>query len=160
MPSAFSWPLLVPCAPSVLRRRLPLALGHMSTVEAKAINASDWPLQHAEVAAVEYKFGSLRVHVTDISSNRTVIALFEDVQAFRVLDERDLQEFWPACSSATGGVFEVNDGGWLSQERQRPGSMLAHIHLQLKEYLVTGQNECVNVLATEVPVVRSMQDVG
>ena len=24
MPSAFSWPLLVPCAPSVLRRRLPL----------------------------------------------------------------------------------------------------------------------------------------
>ena len=27
MPSAFSWPLLVPCAPSVLRRRLPLALG-------------------------------------------------------------------------------------------------------------------------------------
>ena len=27
MPSAFSWPVLVPCAPSVLRRRLPLALG-------------------------------------------------------------------------------------------------------------------------------------
>jgi hypothetical protein len=27
MPSAFSWPLLVPYAPSVLRRRLPWALG-------------------------------------------------------------------------------------------------------------------------------------
>ena len=26
MPSAFSWPVLVPCAPSVLRRRLPWAL--------------------------------------------------------------------------------------------------------------------------------------
>ena len=27
MPSAFSWPVLVPCAPAVLRRRLPWALG-------------------------------------------------------------------------------------------------------------------------------------
>ena len=27
MPSAFSWPVLVPYAPSVLRRRLPRALG-------------------------------------------------------------------------------------------------------------------------------------
>ena len=31
MPSAFLWPVLVPCAPSVLRRRLPWALGlHMA----------------------------------------------------------------------------------------------------------------------------------
>src|SRR5690606_33677939 len=31
MPSAFSWPLLVPFAPSVLRRRLPWALGLMKS---------------------------------------------------------------------------------------------------------------------------------
>ena len=35
MPSASSWPVLVPCAPAVLRRRLPWALGttRMSSVE-------------------------------------------------------------------------------------------------------------------------------
>jgi hypothetical protein len=130
----------------------------MSTVEANAIKVSDWPLNQSEVAAVEYRFGSLRVHVTDTTSNRTVSMLFEDVQAFRVLDERDLQEFWPACSSATGGIFEINCGGWLSQESQRPGSMLVHMHPQLKEYLVTGQNECINVLATAAPAIESMQD--
>jgi len=132
----------------------------MSTVEAKAITTSDWPLQQAEVATVEYKFGSLLVHVTDTSSDKTVIALFEDVQAFRVLDERDLQEFWPACSSSTGGIFEVNAGGWLSHERQRPGSMLAHMHPQLREYLVTGQNECVNVLSSTAPTMESRQDAN
>ena len=132
----------------------------MSTVDAKPIDVSDWPLQQAEVAAVEYRYGALRVHLADTSGNKSVIALFEDVQAFRVLDERDLQEFWPACSSATGGIFEINGGGWLSQESQRPGSMLAHMHPQMKEYLVAGQNECVNVLANTAPAIGSMQDAG
>ena len=124
-------------------------------MQAKAVNASDWPLRQSEVATVEYRLGSLRVHVTDPTSNQTATAQFEGVQAFRVLDERDLQEFWPACSSATGGIFEINGGGWLSQETLRPGSMLAHMNPQLKEYLVTGQNECVNVLANAAPTIES-----
>jgi hypothetical protein len=124
-------------------------------MQAKAVKVSDWLLRQSEVATVEYRLGSLRVHVTDPTSSQTVTAHFEDVQAFRVLDERDLQEFWPACSSATGGIFEINGGGWLSQETLRPGSMLAQMHPQLKEYLVTGQNECVNVLANVAPTIES-----
>ena len=41
MPSAFSWPLLVPCAPSVLRRRLPGALGVMFD-EATLRKLAEW----------------------------------------------------------------------------------------------------------------------
>ena len=127
----------------------------MSTVQATAINVSDWALPQSEVTSVEYSLGSLRVQVTTPAGDRAVTVRFEEVEAFRVLDERDLQEFWPACSSATGGVFEISNGGWLSQEMQRPGSMLPHMHPQLKEYLVTGQNECVNVLAAMAPAIES-----
>jgi hypothetical protein len=40
MPSAFSWPLLVPYAPSVLRRRLPWALGHGLTQALETLAAA------------------------------------------------------------------------------------------------------------------------
>lgn len=39
MPSAFSWPVLVPCAPSVLRRRLPWALATRRVRMRKAVTS-------------------------------------------------------------------------------------------------------------------------
>ena len=125
----------------------------MNTVVATAINAPDWVIRQSVVTSVEYRRGSLTVQVTEPGGVRTITVQFEEVEAFRVLDERDLQEFWPACSSSTGGLFEVTDGGWLSQEMQRPGSLLAHMHPNLKEYLLTGSDECVNVLANISPTV-------
>ena len=123
----------------------------MKNVVAHAVQASQWTISQGEITAVEYRSGRLRIEVNETGSNRALEVRFAEVEGFRVLDERDLPEFWPSCSSPAGGIFEVSAGGWLSQEMERPGCLVAHMNSGLKEYLVTGVNECVSVLTTATP---------
>lgn len=83
------------------------------------------------------------------------LVAFPDAVGFRVLDEGDLLEFWPVCSARTGsGVFEVHDGGWLTQERSRQGFISGTTRQSLREFLVTGPDDCVGVLAFNAPAVE------
>ena len=52
-----------------------------------------------------------------------------------------------------GWLFSVSAGGWLDQERLRPG-FVSRNRDDLREFLIIGQNECVNVLALSVPTVE------
>jgi len=79
---------------------------------------------------------------------------FSDIMGFRVLDERDLMEFWPECSSANGRLFEISAGGWLAQELSRPGSLIGAMNIQAKEYFLAGVDDCISVLCYEEPSVR------
>ena len=56
MPSALSWPVLVPYAPAVLRRRLPWALGHMK--EAPSQLAWEWAMRFLAVGTVAAAIGA------------------------------------------------------------------------------------------------------
>ena len=44
---------------------------------------------------------------------------FQHVIGFRVLDERDLCEFWNTYSERVGWLYLVEEGGWLELESQR-----------------------------------------
>ena len=81
--------------------------------------------------------------------------VFADVWGYRVLDERDLSEYWPTCSSQNGRLFEVKSGGWLSQEKSRPGFLSADVVPKLKEFFIAGIDDCVSVLCTAEPEVRA-----
>lgn len=101
------------------------------------------------VVGVSYDCENL---IVTFSSGPTVT--FPDAVGFRVLDEGDLLEFWPACSSPSGaGVFEVHEGGWLNQEGMRNGFVSAVSRPSLREFLITGQHDCVGVFAFEPPKV-------
>jgi hypothetical protein len=76
---------------------------------------------------------------------------FPTLRDFGVLDEHDLLEFWPQCSARHGGLFEVEKGGWFSQESVREGFLSATQKRSLTEFFVTGPNACVNVLAFSPP---------
>jgi hypothetical protein len=83
-----------------------------------------------------------------------ITVTFPDAVGFRVLDEGDLLEFWPACSVPTGsGLFEVLDGGWLAQERAREGFISASTRPTLREFLISGPDDCVCVFAFNDPEV-------
>jgi hypothetical protein len=85
--------------------------------------------------------------VVDIDCNAAVTAqvMFEDVIGFRVLDERDLAEFWKEYSEPNGWLWEVQSGGWRDLERTRLGFSSAEIHTDMREFLIV-DDKCINVL--------------
>jgi hypothetical protein len=111
----------------------------------RATKLADFPDQ-SEVASISYEPNTLVIH---LSPGRTL--KFDDVLGFRVLDERDLGEFWPECSARHGALFEVHGGGWLDQESARPGFLSRTVGPQFREFLITGPNDCVSVFAYEEP---------
>lgn len=128
------------------------------------VAATPVPTEHGltttgEVVAVNYALGSLRVRLQELGGSKGVLVRFEDIQGFRVLDERDLLEYWPTCSTPHGWLFEIDGGGWLSQESVRPGSLVSSL-AGVREYLVAGEDDCVNVLTLHPPVVLLWQPSG
>lgn len=108
----------------------------------------------AEVVRVEYALGNLLIYVQGFENSPSVVVEFEDTIGYRVLDERDLLEYWPECSTPNGWLFEIISGGWLSQEALRRGSLITDTTPEAKEYLVTGANDCVSVICFSEPTVR------
>ncbi|GER13890.1 hypothetical protein [Variovorax boronicumulans] len=107
-----------------------------------------------EIVRVDYAVKQLTVVIQEAGSDASLRVRFDDVVAYRVMDERDLGEYWPACSLPNGWVFSIQSGGWLSQESARPGSCVGLFYGDVHEYLVAGFTDCVSVLCTGEPQVE------
>lgn len=105
-----------------------------------------------DVSSVSYEPQTLVVKVESAAGVSSVT--FTEVIGFRVLDEGDLIEFWPVCSSRQAALFEIHDGGWLTQEKQRNGFLSGTTRPMLREYIVTGEDECVSVFSLQQPRVE------
>ena len=101
-----------------------------------------------EVISVCYDTRTLEVTVAASGHVRQVI--FNQPGGFRVLDEGDLLEFWPECSTPNGWLFEIYHGGWKSLESTRPG-FTSGDHSCKREYLIVGCTACVSVLSFDEP---------
>ncbi|QGW80182.1 hypothetical protein [Variovorax paradoxus] len=104
-----------------------------------------------EIVRVDYALRQLTVVAQDVKSDTSIRVRFDDVVAYRVMDERDLGEYWPACSLPNGWVYSIRSGGWLSQESARSGSCVGLFYPGVQEYLVAGFTDCVSVLCTSEP---------
>src|SRR5262249_27626318 len=89
---------------------------------------------HKVVRALHYDGEAL---VLDIQGEAFSFArvIFRDPVGFRVLDERDLCEFWNAYSEPNGWLYEVHEGGWLELERKRELFNSRDFFPGLREYL-------------------------
>ncbi|MFZ6676008.1 hypothetical protein [Undibacterium sp. Xuan67W] len=105
---------------------------------------------HSEITDIEYKSGRLEITSQFTRETRTVRVLFQYVYGFRVLDEGDLLEFWPVCSTSSGWIFQIIEGGWFDQERLRTGFVSGYGR-EFNEYLITGINECVSIFSWAPP---------
>ncbi len=108
----------------------------------------------AYLSDLRYDTEKLVVTVTSPVDGTAAAVTFAEVIGFRVLDEGDLLEFWPACAADHGWLFKIRQGGWFDQELARPG----FVHEKasgLTEYFIASQNACISVLAGAVPRVES-----
>ncbi len=121
---------------------------HRSTLNARALNVAT--CDKPEIIDVAYNLDSLRITVKNLRTGGELLVEFVEVEGFRVLDEGDLLEFWPICS--TLWLYQITEGGWLEQECLRPG-FIARETKNVLEFFVRGENACVSVLAWSAPVV-------
>ena len=82
-----------------------------------------------------------------------VRVVFRDVIGYRVIDEREITEFWNDYSEPNGWLWEVLSGGWLSLERTRKN--FNPLGLELREFFVV-DNYCINVLCPETPTILDL----
>jgi hypothetical protein len=124
----------MPCAAASIPTPFPFSEGH-------------------RVVRVTYEPHHLAVHVQGAQGHPAFIVAFEGVTAFRVTDEGNLLNFWPTCSRANGWLFEVREGGWLSEQVGSAGNLIDAMNPRLREFLVTGDDDCVSVLSLTSPTV-------
>ena|ERR1700710_84257 len=122
----------------------------MSQLDAEVIETGQSFRERAYVSEVRYDTKTLVVTVTSPTEAKATAVAFTGVVGFRVLDEGDLLDFWPACAANHGWLFRIRKNGWLDQEIARGG--FVHDNASgLTEYFIAGQNECISVLAGEAP---------
>jgi hypothetical protein len=126
----------------------------MQKVSANPLKTSIVFSQGLEIGKIEYKHGELAFWVLDLKTDVEHEVSCDGVLGFRVLDERDLMEYWPVCSTPNGWLFEIVRGGWVSQELERPGSCLTGMFADAREFLVGGINECVSIISYSVPKIK------
>lgn len=89
--------------------------------------------------------------------------IFDSLVGFRMLDERDTPEFWHKSIDYLDEridciVYEVVEGGWLSQQLPHSPIMQSGFYSSLKEYLVGGDTYCVSVLSEIEPKIMLLSE--
>ena len=84
---------------------------------------------------------------------------FSRSAGFRVLDERDLCEFWGSYHTGNGWLYEVHEGGWLELESHRQYFNSPSFFTGLREFLIVC-DQCVSVLAVEGPEIIDLVHPG
>lgn len=108
--------------------------------------------QYHEIVNIDF---NIKVLVVTVEFDGYMLDIsFDAPKGFRVLDEGDLNEFWPLCSTDNGWLYQIVTGGWLDQESKRKG-FISSYYSELKEYFITGEDFCINIIAYEPPIVEN-----
>lgn len=105
-----------------------------------------------EITNIHYDLLDLRITLQFPHQNCPAHVLFQEVVGFRVLDERDLMEFWDPNIRAEGWLWQVNTGGWLALESTRSG--FRSNDQNPTEFMLLGLNECVSVMSCSTPTIQ------
>ena len=106
------------------------------------------------VRSIQYNWGELIVHIQGENFSYARV-IFKDPVGFRVLDERDLLEFWPTYSEPNGWLYEVESGGWIELEMMRDGLVSKSFMPKIKEYFLV-DDKCISVICIEPPEIHDL----
>lgn len=111
------------------------------------------------ITRVVHVMRSCTVHLSAYPSGRQLEIEFGGIVGLKVLDERDLSQFWRRNLDPPDGIYEglvsqVVSGGWLQSSDIQTSFVPSGFYGDVMEYLVCGDYECVNVLCTEYPRLR------
>jgi hypothetical protein len=123
------------------------------TVAASTVSSLIQLTKYRLVERVAYEGYVLSVVLRAMPENIAWQIKFSGVVGFRVFDERDLLKYWPACSG--GALFQIHEGGWLPEAKQYADHLNFGFYGEVAEYLVAGEDSCVNVISSELPTVEA-----
>lgn len=109
--------------------------------------------QHGGARLVAIRSDGVDLELEMESDAGGVRVSFRDVVGFRVLEERELCEFWNDYATPNGWLWEVHEGGWLDLERTR--ATFGSLRLPLREWLVV-DDRCVSVIGENPPELREI----
>lgn len=125
--------------------------------DAVSIKVDGLPFENKvpEVVRVSYDVPTLSIDVKsfDMDEDKATVK-FDRIVGFRVLDEGDLLEFWND-QRPSGWLWEVVENGWFDFEKTRDEFLSAYHEDKMKEYLILGINDCVNVLTLSTPIISN-----
>jgi hypothetical protein len=96
---------------------------------------------------IRFDDGDLLIEIEGPAFGRARL-VFRGALGFRVLDERELTEFWNAYSQPQGWLWEVRRGGWLELESTRENFNI--LELPVREFFVVDEF-CVSVWSRDPP---------
>jgi hypothetical protein len=105
-----------------------------------------------EIVDIHYDLEFLDVKVSILTTQEALTLRFDMTEGFRVLDERDLHNWWQVITMKDGWCFKVESGGWFSQESSRADFMIGSLEYY-KEYLIIGLDTCISVISQKEPVI-------
>ena len=106
-----------------------------------------------EIYNINYDLWTLKITLGYSNIDRPIYVIFKNVIGFRVLDEGNLLEFWDKEVRVPGWIWKIESGGWFELEKIRSGFLAQHHGESHNEFLVTGINECVSVIAECYPII-------
>jgi hypothetical protein len=101
------------------------------------------------IRSIKHDGDSLRIDIQGEDFSFATL-VFRRPAGFRVLDERDLCEFWDEYGQDKGWLYEVECGGWMELEKQRALFNSPDVFDGLREYFVVDE-WCVSVLCQTPP---------
>ena len=122
----------------------------MKRVKATALQMEYSFRQPVDISQVRFEWEELVVTLMSTGDRKAAVVRFAEVSGFRMLDEGDLLEFWPACSKEKGWLFAIDENGWLDFELSRAG-FLQDKGQGSVEYFIASQNRCVSVISSAAP---------
>jgi hypothetical protein len=111
----------------------------------------------SDILRVEFFEGDLSIAIAKhrLPSGKVagLIVRFREVLGFRFLDEADLSRYWISDGFPRGcHVLAVAEGGWSEEENTLQGYEFSRY-----EWLVITGNGCLNVFASEEPMLEEAE---
>ncbi|MBC5833932.1 hypothetical protein L1S34_14455 [Flavobacterium sp. K77] len=115
------------------------------------------PDANPEIYNVTYDLWTLKITLGFDDIKSPIYVIFKNVVGFRVLDEGNLLEFWDKDVRVPGWIWRVESGGWFELEKLRAGFLAQHHGDSHNEYLISGINDCLSVIAESEPIIMKAE---
>jgi len=134
---------------------------NQNNIDIPKVKPVDFPIltnDFPEIVNISYDLWTLRITLSFEKIDRPIYVTFKRIRGFRVLDEGNLLEFWNPAVRVPGWIWLVENGGWFDLEKLRGGFVESyHDNEFLKEYLITGINDCISIFASCEPEIKDSQ---
>lgn len=123
-------------------------------MKVKVLNTEIYKSTTPEILGLDYDLYDLKVRYST-AEDKDYDILFKNPVAFKLLDERDLGKYWSNDLITSDLIFEIEEGGFLTNEKHNESFISDQISPQ-REFLVKAIDDCLFVIAPDEPEITKV----